>query len=658
MTPSDLNAYQGRNRVVIDRILPAVDGGAFPFKQRQGQPLEITAHAIADGHDHLDVMLQWRRLGQDSWHEAAMQDKGNDEFSYLLPCPELAWIEYRVVAWADAFRNWHVGFVKKAQSNDDKIGVELMIGAELVSEAAKRAKGDDRKTLKGWADFLADGSRDLAQRLALARESSFYILVRSYPDRAHQTTSDWCLLSVERERAFFSAWYEFFPRSTAIAEGVHGTFSDAAKLLPEIASLGFDIVYLPPIHPIGKLFRKGRNNALVAAEEDVGSPWAIGSAEGGHKALHPKLGSMEEFRAFIGRASELGMEVALDIAFQCAPDHPYVKEHPDWFRWRPDGSVQYAENPPKKYQDILPFDFETADWKALWLELKSVFDFWIGQGIKVFRVDNPHTKPMEFWRWCIAAIKQEHPEVLLLAEAFTRPKRKYRLAKAGFTQGYTYFTWRNNAAEMRQYVEELAFSESKDYFLPNFWPNTPDILHDDLVHGNRATFVGRYLLAATLVGNVGIYGPAYELMDAEPFPGKEEYNNNEKYQLKRWDRNLPGNIKPEIARINAIRRTNSALQGCGNIRFVETENPDILAFLRQSPNRDNQLLIVVNFDWEKTRMGHVYLPVEDLGIGSDQPFSVCDLLDPTQPVYNWRGSANFVLLDPRRSPGHIFQIRF
>jgi starch synthase (maltosyl-transferring) len=658
MAASSINAYHGRARVVIDRIVPSVDGGAFAYKHRAGTPLRIVAHAIADGHDHLDVLLCWRRLGDSDWQETPMADLGNDEFAAELPADQPAWMEYRVCAWADHFRNWHHGFIKKADAGDEKIAVELAIGAELVRLAASRAKAAARKVLTGWASFLADDSRDTGQRIALAREATFYDAVRAWPDRSLETASAPCLLSIERERAFFSTWYEFFPRSTATQPGVHGTFADAQRLLPEIADMGFDIVYLPPIHPIGRLHRKGRNNALVAEADDVGSPWAIGAAEGGHKSLHPELGDMQQLHAFISRCKELGMELAMDIAFQCAPDHPYVTEHPDWFKWRPDGSVQYAENPPKKYQDILPFDFETEDWQNLWLELKSVFDFWIGQGVRVFRVDNPHTKPLEFWRWCIAAIKQQHPDVIFLAEAFTRPKRKYRLAKAGFTQGYTYFTWRNEPAEMRAYLEELARTEVKDYFLPNFWPNTPDILHEDLQKGNRATFIGRYALAATLVGNTGIYGPAFEVMDSEPFPGKEEYNNNEKYQLKEWDRDQPGNIKAEISRINAIRKSNPALQGCGNVHFVDTENPRMLAWIRQTADRMNQMLIVVNFDWHHTSMGHLYLPLEVLGLQPDQDFEVCDLFDPRQPSYQWRGPANFVLLDPIRSPVHIFQVRF
>lgn len=648
--------YSGPSRVVIDHLSPSVGGGAFPIKCVAGEPLHVEAHVIADGHDHLDAILAWRPEGGRRWKEVPMRDLGNDEFAGEFVPDKPGFHEYRVIGWADAFRNWHIGFVKKSDAGDSKIGVELEIGAQLVADAAERAKGEDRKTLQGWARFMGDHSRDLMQKVALARTVEFYDKVRLYPDRSLQTVGAPCRLLVEREKAFFSSWYEFFPRSCADDVNRHGTFRDAVKRFPEIARMGFDVAYFPPIHPIGEQFRKGRNNALEAAATDVGSPWAIGSKEGGHKAIHPELGTMKDFKFLLKEAKAHGLEVALDIAFQCAPDHPYVKEHPQWFKWRPDGTVQYAENPPKKYQDILPFDFETEDWKALWIELKSIFDFWIEAGVKIFRVDNPHTKPMEFWRWCITELKREHPETIFLAEAFTRPKRKYRLAKAGFTQGYTYFTWRNHPEEIRSYMEELAYTEVRHFFLPNFWPNTPDILHEDLQKGNRATFMGRYILAATLSSNIGIYGPAFELMEHEPFPGKEEYNHNEKYEIKHWDWERPGNLKNDLARVNRIRHAHPALHRTANITFVDTDNPRVLAYLKQTGDRRDQLLVVVNFDWNHQQSGHVFLPLQAMGIGSDKAFRVIDLYDPTQPAYSWRGARNYFSLDPAKSPAHIFAI--
>jgi starch synthase (maltosyl-transferring) len=653
----NIHQFDGRRRVVLDRLLPSVEAGRYPLKRVIGDAIRFEAHAIADGHDIISLVLRHRLAGSTVWHEQPMSDSGNDTYHATIQPQAIGLYEYGVAAWCDPFVNWHHGFVKKAQSGDPKIGVELQIGGHLLAATAARASGEDADCIRGWAEFIGDPDRDLAQRLQLALSHTFYQRVTAWPDRSLATeTEQPYLLLIERERAVCGAWYEFFPRSATNDGWRHGTFADAARLLPDIAAMGFDIIYLPPIHPIGRLFRKGRNNALVADEGDCGSPWAIGSAEGGHKAIHPELGTLADFHAFRDACHALGMELALDIAFQCAPDHPYVTQHPQWFRWRPDGSVQYAENPPKKYQDILPFDFETDDWQNLWLELKSVFDYWIEQGVKVFRVDNPHTKPMEFWRWCILEIKKTHPDVIFLAEAFTRPKRKYRLAKGGFTQGYTYFTWRNNAQDMRDYVIELTKTAVADYFYPNFWPNTPDILHEDLQHGTRATYVGRLVLAATLSANYGMYGPAYELMDSEPFPGKEEYNNNEKYQLKIWDRNKPGHLRPEIARINRLRREHPALQRTANVTFVDSTNPHLLAYLKQNWDRSSQLLIVVNMDWQWEQSGFIYLPLTAMNLTADREFGVRDLFDPQLPVYRWRGSENYIRLDPRQRVVHVFEI--
>lgn len=649
-----LSKIEGRNRVVIDAVRPELDGGAFPLKRRIGESIDVVGHVLADGHAHLDVVLCYRKLAG-TWLEVPMRDLGNDEFAASFKPESVGIYEFRLIGWIDPFRNWHIGFVKKAEAGDADIGVELLMGAALVKSAAERAKGEERDTLEGWVRFLEDPERDVGQRIELAMSSQFYGAVAACSDRSLQTVGRTQEVWVERSEAYFSTWYEYFPRSCGPA-GIHGTFRDAAERLAEISRMGFNIVYFPPIHPIGKRFRKGRNNALVADEGDVGSPWAIGSDEGGHKSIHPELGTLDDFKWFLNEANNHGLEVALDIAFQCAPDHPYVTSNPEWFQWRPDGSVQYAENPPKKYQDILPLYFETEDWKALWTELKSVFEYWIEVGVRVFRVDNPHTKPMEFWRWCLREIKREYPEVIFLSEAFTRPKRKYRLAKAGFTQGYTYFTWRNHPQEMRAYVEELTQTSVKDYFLPNFWPNTPDILHEDLQKGNRATFTGRYILAATLSSNTGIYGPAFELLDREPFPGKEEYNHNEKYQLKSWDWDCPGNLKNDIARVNAIRHSHEALQSTRSVRFVDTDNPRVLAYLRCSDDRSDNLLIIVNFDWHSTQSGFVELPLAEMGIGSDRPYTVTDLFDPSLPVYDWRGARNFFKLEPHRAPAHIFAI--
>ncbi len=656
---TDLERFAGPNRVVIDKVIPSVDDGAFPIKRADGDPLCVRAHVFADGHDTVVAVLQYRQRGDSVWQEVPMEPLGNDEWEATIRLMGIGFHEYRVVGWVDHFRFWREGFGKKQAEGQD-MKVELLIGANLVEEAASRAEDGDRQRLLDAADALRDEVADLNQRISLAQSQTLYDLAVAYSDRSRQTCSANHPVLVERERAIFSAWYEFFPRSWG-KEGKHGTFKTAQEILPEIARMNFDVVYLPPIHPIGRKFRKGVNNALQCQPGDVGSPWAVGSDEGGHKAVHPDLGTLQDFRDFVWRCGELGMEVALDIAFQCAPDHPYVKEHPQWFNWRPDGTVQYAENPPKKYQDILPFNFECDDWQSLWEELKSIFIFWIEQGVKIFRVDNPHTKPFEFWRWCITEIKKEHPDVIFLAEAFTRPKRKYRLAKGGFTQGYTYFTWRNSRDELRSYVEELAHTEVAEYFWPNFWPNTPDILHDYIVHGGRNASICRLVLAATLSSNWGQYGPAFELIETEPFPGKEEYNHNEKYQLKNWDWDRPGNIKHLIARVNYIRKTNPALRRTRNIQFVDTDNPALIAYVKQTSDRSNQILTVVNFDPRHTQSGWLQLPLWHMGISDHDSYRVRDLFaqdldDGSTHVYTWTGRSNFVSLRPGSRQAHIFRI--
>ncbi len=656
LPPKTIAGHSGRVRPVIDAVQPVVEPAGFPLKHREKEALALRAHVLADSHDHLDVVLATRLRGERRWNETPMRDQGNDEYAVSWVPPAIGVYEYRILAWIDPFRNWHLGFGKKSDAGDPKIAVELDIAAKLVLDAASRAGGKEAAQLTEWSRFLGDHSRDLLQKVALVRDPQLYELVRSYPDRTLERRGDSHLLFVERGKAYAGTWYEFFPRSHVDGSSGHGTFREAARRFPEIARMGFDIVYFPPIHPIGTTFRKGRNHALEAAPGDPGSPWAIGSEEGGHKAIHPELGTLDDFHELLREARRTGLELALDIAFQCSPDHPYVREHPEWFKWRPDGTVQYAENPPKKYQDILPFDFETEDWQNLWGELRGVFAYWLEQGVRIFRVDNPHTKSMEFWKWCLPSLKEKYADAIFLAEAFTRPKRKYHLAKAGFTQGYTYFTWRNHAAEMRTYVEELTKPPVSHFFIPNFWPNTPDILHADLQNGTRGTFIARYLMAATLVPSLGIYGPAYELMENEPFPGKEEYNHNEKYEIKFWDWDRPGNLKPEITRINAIRKRFSCLQRLTNLRFAETDNPQLLAYLKSSLDQREHLLIVVNFDGNNTQSGFIDLPIAELGFGPDKPFAVRDLLDPSEPLYNWRGRRNFVLLDPRRSPGHLFQI--
>jgi|TARA_B110000438_G_scaffold291359_1_gene328201 starch synthase (maltosyl-transferring) len=643
-------------RVVIDYVKPSVDGGAFPFKRVLWDRVTFRAAVITDSHDLLTVELRIRKAGSRNWDRLKMGPTGNDEYACEYDLTELGLFEYEVGAGIDHFGSWASGFAKKVDSGTD-ISVDLLIGAELIKKASARARGDTAKQMSDWADFLSDTERDFDQRLKLIREHSLNELLRSYPDKALEVKSQPGQMLVERERASFSTWYEYFPRSCSNDGVRHGTLQDARSRLGEVSRMGFQVIYFPPIHPIGHVNRKGRNNSLTPTKDDVGSPWAIGSKEGGHKSILPALGTLGDFADLVSDASNHGLEVALDLAFQCAPDHPWVKEHPEWFNWRPDGTVQYAENPPKRYEDILPINFETADYKALWAELKSVFEFWIEQGVTIFRVDNPHTKSMAFWHWCILELKMVHPETIFLAEAFTRPKRKYWLAKAGFTHGYTYFTWRNNPSDLREYIEELTQTEVADYFWPSIWPNTPDILHADLQKGNRATFIGRYVLAATLSSNIGIYGPAYELLDTEPYPGKEEYINNEKYQLKAWDWNAPGNIKAEIAAVNRIRNENRAFQRTQNVSFIDCDNPQIIAYMKQNFDRTNQFIVVVNMDWFNPQSGTLNISLESMGFGPDAEFTITDLLDPSRTSYRWRGTNNFVKLDPAKSPAHIFQVQ-
>jgi starch synthase (maltosyl-transferring) len=463
-------------------------------------------------------------------------------------------------------------------------------------------------------------------------------------------------VTVDREKARFSAWYEMFPRSTSPRPEPHGTLQDCTKRLDYVAGMGFDVVYLPPIHPIGRVNRKGKNNNERALPDDVGSPWAIGASEGGHKAIDPKLGTLEDFKQFVSRASKLGLEVALDLAYQCAPDHPYVKEHKDWFRIRPDGSVQYAENPPKKYQDIYPLDFETEKSNELWEELKSVVLYWIDQGIRIFRVDNPHTKPFDFWEWMITDIKGRYPDVLFLAEAFTRPRPMYELAKLGFTQSYTYFSWRNTKRELTEYFEELTQTDVREFFRPNLWPNTPDILTDYLQHGGRPAFMIRLVLAATLGANYGIYGPAFELAEHRAVrQGSEEYLDSEKYQIRNWDLDNPASLSGLITTVNKIRRENPALRDDLSLQFHPVDNEQIIAYSKTTDDLLNIILVVVNLDPERTQAGMIDLPLGALHLDLRQPYEMHDLL--TDAKYVWRGSRNYVELNPQRLPAHIFCLR-
>jgi starch synthase (maltosyl-transferring) len=646
---------EGKTRVVIEALKPQVDCGQFPIKRTVGEKVVVEVDAFCDSHDVISVMLQYRKNGAARWDEAYMDFLDNDRWQAEFVPTEAGRYHYTVTAWVDRFKSWHHDFERRIDDKD--IALALQIGADLVGEAGKRATGEAARILKSRAQALRTGEeQELQERRRLALDEELLALMTRFPDRRLASHYDRVLaVTVDEERARFSSWYELFPRSCA-AGTRHGTFEDAETFLPRIAEMGFDVVYLPPIHPIGKVNRKGKNNTLTPGPDDHGVPWAIGSDEGGHKSIHPLLGTLKDFQHFVRKANELGMEVALDIAFQCAPDHPWVEQHPAWFRWRPDGSVQFAENPPKKYQDIYPLNFESDDWLGLWTELKSVFEYWLEQGVHIFRVDNPHTKSFEFWEWCITELKAAYPNTIFLSEAFTRPKVMHRLAKVGYTQSYTYFTWRNTKDELIEYMTELTRSASREYFRPNFWPNTPDILPEYLQFGGRPAFLIRLTLAATLVANYGIYGPAYEACDNTPIaPGKEEYLNSEKYEVKDWDLEGPDGLRDFITRINRIRHDNPALQYDWNLRFHGIDNDQILCYSKANEELTNIILVVVSLDYTHSQSGWVDLDLTALGVDPHQPFEVHDLIDGAR--YLWNGPHNFVQLNPQRVAAHIFQLR-
>lgn len=642
----------GRVRAVIEGVRPEVDCGRFPIKRVVGERVVVEADAFADGHDVLACVLRYRHEAENEWHERAMKPLGNDRWRGSFPVERLGRYRYTVTAWVDPFLSWRHDFARRSEPED--LLVAARVGARLIQEAAERARAPEAQALREWSECLAQ-AREAGEARRVGLDEGLAGLAMRYPDRRLAAYYGRELeVVVDRVRARFSTWYELFPRSASPEPGRHGAFRDVEARLPYIAAMGFDVLYLPPIHPIGRVRRKGKNNVVKAGPDDVGSPWAIGAAEGGHKAVHPQLGTLADFRRLVEKAREHGLEIALDIAFQCAPDHPYVKEHPEWFRWRPDGTVQYAENPPKKYQDIYPFHFEGEAWASLWAELKSVFEFWIEQGVKIFRVDNPHTKPFPFWEWVIGELKKAHPELIFLSEAFTRPKVMHRLAKLGFTQSYTYFAWRNTKQELTDYFTELTQGEGREYFRPNVWPNTPDILTEFLQFGGRPAFTCRLLLAATLAASYGIYGPAFELQEHEPRePGSEEYKDSEKYQLRHWDLDRPDSLRDLIARVNAIRRENPALQSDWSLTFLPVDNDQLIAYMKSTEDGSNLMIMVVNLDPYHAQAGWVELDLEALGLDPRSPYQMHELLSGAR--YLWNGARNFVQLAP--GMGHVFRLR-
>jgi starch synthase (maltosyl-transferring) len=640
--------------IVIENLQPLIDGGRYPIKRIVGEDLVVEADIFRDGHDVVAAVLKWRVLGKRAWRETPMNFVDNDRWRGICTLYDEDIHEYTVEAWTDAFRSWQAEFAKKFEAGISDLRSEALEGAALVEAAARRALDRaDRKRLLEFSQQISTGAN--SEIRAIAQSGELAVLMATYPDRAAATQYDPPLrVVVDRPAALIAAWYEFFPRS-AEGRGDRGsTFRDCLQRVDDVRAMGFDVIYFPPIHPIGHTSRKGRNNSTTYEPGEPGVPWAIGSEAGGHKAVEPSLGTLEDFDWLEKEVRKRGMEIALDFAINCSPDHPYVKAHPDWFYKRPDGTIKYAENPPKKYEDIYPLNFHCENWRELWAELKSVVLFWADRGVRIFRVDNPHTKPVAFWEYLIKGVREKYPDTIFLSEAFTKPKMMKALAKAGFNQSYTYFTWRNSKRELIEYFTELTQTEMNEYFRPNLWTNTPDILPFVLQEGGRPAFMIRVALAATLSPLYGIYS-GYELCENEPLPGREEYLDSEKYQFKERDWNAPGNIKDWIARLNKIRKENRALQFYRNLQFHDADNDAILFYSKMTAARDNIILVVVNLDPHRKQNSFVYVPIESFGQMESDSYQVEDLLSGA--TYTWRGRRNYVELDPDIQPAHVFLVR-
>jgi starch synthase (maltosyl-transferring) len=630
-----------QRRVIVEHLYPEIDGGRFPIKRTVGETVRVSADVFADGHDSIAAALLYRRTGAAKWIETRMEPAGNDRFTAAFAVDSLGAFEYTVEGWIDRFTSWRLELSKKVGAGQD-VTSELIEGAGIVAGTPQ-------------ATTIGDTTLSIEERVTMALDPALQVLMSSRADRRTATRYDRVLgVTVEPVRARCGAWYEMFPRSAGSDPGRSATFAEAAARLPYVASMGFHVLYLPPIHPIGESFRKGPNNSLTTKAGDPGSPWAIGGKAGGHKAIEHGLGTIEDFDRFVAAAGANGLEIALDLAYQVSPDHPYVDAHPEWFRRRPDGTIKYAENPPKKYQDIYPINFESSDWKALWEELASIIEFWIGHGVKIFRVDNPHTKPFRFWEWALASIKSRHPDAIFLSEAFTRPKIMKYLAKSGFSQSYSYFTWRNTRAELTEYFTELTQTDVREYMRPNLFANTPDILHEYLQQGGRPAFQVRFILAATLGANYGIYS-GFELAENVPVkPGSEEYLDSEKYQIRPRNFDQPNSLAELIARVNAIRSEHPALQRDWGLRFHKTDNDQLVAYSKRSEDGSDLVLVVVNLDPFLMQHGYIQLPLVEWGLANDATVEVEDLLSGER--YYWRGEWNYVRLDPSLRVAHILTV--
>jgi starch synthase (maltosyl-transferring) len=643
--------------VLIEGVYPELNAGRYPIKRVPGERVVVEADVFAAGHDELSAILKYRHESGPEWHEILMSPLANDRWRAEFSVSELGSYLYTIAGWVDHFKTWRHDLRKRIAAGQD-VSVDLLIGAKFVEEAAALAPHAEERELRDWARSFSEGViATLDERAQAALDEEKALLVFNNADRSHASIyAPELRVTVDPVLARTGAWYEMFPRSSPGHRGAHGTFADVEGQLPRIAEMGFDVLYLPPIHPIGHTFRKGRNNNAEAQPDDPGSPWGIGSEQGGHTAIHPELGTIHDFKRLIARARELKLEIALDIAYQCSPDHPWVKEHPAWFRHRPDGTIQYAENPPKKYQDIYPIDFETEDREGLWEGLAGVVEYWVAQGVRVFRVDNPHTKTLPFWEWMIGRVRAANPEVIFLAEAFTRPRVMYALAKMGFNQSYNYFPWRNSKHELIEYLNEMARPHVVDFFRANLWPNTPDILPHPLQEGGRAAFMSRLILAATLGSSYGIYGPAFELQEHKTLrPGGEDYLNSEKYEIRDWNLGDPSSLSWLAAMLNSIRRENPALHDIRNLVFHHTESDMILAYSKATDDFSNVILVLVNLDWQYAQSSWVHLALDRLGLSPNTPYHAHDLL--TGAEYQWHGDRNYVSLRPSDMPAHIFRVR-
>ncbi|PQB04199.1 alpha-1,4-glucan--maltose-1-phosphate maltosyltransferase [Aureitalea marina] len=641
-----------QRRVIVEKVYPQLDGGLHPIKCIIGDRIEVQADVFSDGHDVIAASLRYKHQKERNWKEVRMQPIENDRWGATMEMEKEGPYQYKVEAWVDHALNWQHGIERKIDDGQH-VNSELLEGATYLKDLTKKTKGDKKKFLSSLAEKFEDPAH-YEEAVVAAQSAELHDIFVRYPNKFLVNASAELGAFAERKRAGFSTWYEFFPRSSSPEPGVHGTFKDCEALLPRIADMGFDVLYLPPVHPIGEVNRKGKNNTTEAQEGDVGSTWGIGSQYGGHKDIHPELGTVEDFKSLVNKAKELGIEVAMDFALQAAPDHPWVKEHPAWFKWRPDGTVQYAENPPKKYQDILPIHFESEDWKNLWKEMLSIAMYWIEEcGIRVFRVDNPHTKPFYFWGWLIAEVKKKYPEVIFLSEAFTKPKVMHQLAKQGFTQSYTYFTWRNSKQELIDYLVELTQTDQQYFFRPNFWPNTPDINPWALQSSHEPIYLQKYFLAATLSSNTGIYGPVFEQMQGAALPGKEEYLDSEKFQIRSWDWSVENKLTTLIGKINHIRKQHTSLQQTNDIQFLAVENDQLLAYYKFDQDRQDETIMIVNLDPYYAQNGWVQLPLHAMGISEGHPVQMTDQI--TGSSYIWDKEWNYVELHPAL-PFHLFKI--